>query len=87
MAVGVINSISQRPMIDELYSDPSIEDIKYAIKQISSEKAPGLDDIPPEVFKYGGIKLTKTLHELFVCIWIDGTVPQQFKDESISHSF
>ena len=43
--------------------------------------------IPPEVYKYGGHKLVKKLHALFVEIWRTGCVPQDYKDASIKHLY
>ena len=45
-----------------------------AIQQIAMSKAPDNDSMPPEIFKYGGQKLTVKLHYLFISIWITGKV-------------
>ena len=52
---------------------------------MSSDKAPGKDGIPPEIFKYGGNKLVQKVLELFKVIWKAGRVPQDYKDASIKH--
>ena len=39
------------------------------------------------MFKYGGQKLAKKLHSLFVKIWQTGNVPQDFKDALIQHLY
>ena len=54
---------------------------------MSSGKKSGKDSLPPEVFKYGGQKLAKKLHSLFVKIWQTGNVPQDFKDALIQHLY
>ena len=38
-------------IMDELDSKPTLEDIKQALDQLSSDKAPGNDGIPVEVIK------------------------------------
>ena len=83
----IIDSIPQRPMMHHLSSNPTLDEVKSAIKQLSSGKAAGEDGIPPEVFKHGGDPLTIKLTELFCEIWNQGSVPQQFKDASIIHLF
>ncbi|VDL89370.1 unnamed protein product [Schistocephalus solidus] len=47
-----------------------------AVQQISSSKAPGLDAIPPEVYKHGGPRLMADLTTLFQEMWRQGQVPQ-----------
>ena len=84
---NVFNSIPQRPEIPELSFLPTIQEVLAAIKQISAGKAPGKDAIPPEIFKYGGTKLVKKLLALFIQIWTQGMVPQDFKDAMIHHLY
>lgn len=83
----IIASIIERPEIPELSLLPALEEVVTAIKQISSGKKSGKDALPPEVFKYGGQKLVKKLHRLFVKIWQTGNVPQDFKDALIQHLY
>ena len=84
---NVIGSIQQLPEKTELSELPTLQEVYGAIRQIRMGKAPGNDAIPPEVFKYGGRKLVRKLHALFVSIWIAGKVPQDFKDASILHLY
>ena len=77
----------QRPEISELSHEPTHQEVLDSIKQISSGKAPGKDAIPPEVYKYGGQKLVRKLHGLFLQIWRAGKVPQGIKDASIQHLY
>ena len=58
-----------------------------AVSQLSSGKAPGIDDTPAEVYKSGGPVLTKKLVDIFQSIWKDGVMPQDFKDASIVHLY
>ena len=83
----IISSITERPEIPELSLFPAIQEVFTAIKQMSSGKKSGKDSLPPEVFKYGGQKLAKKLHSLFVKIWQTGNVPQDFKDALIQHLY
>ena len=72
----VIASTPQRLEIPQLSHEPCLKELQNAIKQMSSDKAPGKDGIPPEIFKYGGNKLVKKVLELFKVIWKAGWVPQ-----------
>ena len=83
----VIASIPQRPEIPQLSLEPCLKEVQDAIKQMSSDKAPGMDGLPPEIFKYGGEKLVQKMLELFKSIWKAGKVPQEYKDASIKHLF
>ena len=50
----------------------------------SSDKAPGQDGIPAEVFKCGGSQLLDTLHQLLCKCWEEGSVPQKMGDSTIT---
>ena len=54
---------------------------------MSNGKAPGSDGIPAEIFKYGGLKLTRRLVKLFKIIWKKETSPREFKDANIIHLY
>ena len=62
---------------------PSEEEVKKAIKQLSSGKAPGAGAIPAEVYKHGGDTLLHKLTDLFRRMWDEEVIPQQLKDTSI----
>ena len=64
-----------------------MKEVSDSIKQLASGKAPGNDGIPSDVYKYGGQKLIKKLHQLFKTIWIHGQVPQDFKDANMQQLY
>ena len=66
---------------------PSIDEVARAIKHMSKCKAPGPDAIPAEIFKSGGISLTRRLTDLFRSHWEKETLPQAFKDATIVHIY
>ena len=51
-------------IMDELDSEPTLEDINQALEQLSSGKAPGNDGIPVEVIKCAKVTLLKELYEI-----------------------
>ena len=79
--------LPQIPVNEKMDNPPSVEEIEKAIRLLSSGKAPGADSIPAEIYKDGGKTLTEKLHELFLLIWQQETLPQDFKDASIIHLY
>ena len=69
-----------KPELDEL---PTLEETTKAIKQLKSGKAAGGDGIPAEIWKHGGQTLHSKLHELFLCCWEQGKLPQDLRDAVI----
>jgi hypothetical protein len=66
------------------------EELLKALKQTSSGKAPGADGLPAEwadVLKNGGQPLTDKLLSLYIMIWNEGIVPQDYKDAAIVHIY
>ena len=70
-------------IMDELDSEPTLEDINQALDQLSSGKAPGNDGIPVEVIKCAKGTLLKELHEILCQCWREGEVPQDMRDANI----
>jgi len=82
-----IQDMPQRPLLASLDEPPSLEETQKAMKQLQGGKAPGPDGIPPEVFKEGGEAVTAKLIELMQMFWMEGSVPQDFKDANIIHLY
>ena len=58
-----------------------------AITLLSYGKAPGSDSIPAEVYKAGGLSLVEKLYEIFLKMWQQESIPQDFKDASMVHLY
>ena len=84
---AAIDNTAQRPLMDELAQRHTLDETTAAIKKLSSGKAAGPDAIAAEIYKYGGINLTKSLVKLFNNIWNSRAVPQEFKDATIVHIY
>ena len=82
-----ISDVEARAEMPHLARQPSMEELCNVIRQLKTNKAPGADSIPPEVFKYGGYSLKSRLHRLFKRIWVEEKVPQDFKDATIVHLY
>ena len=52
MSPAALDVIECLPTMDELDSEPSVEDLRKAIDSLASGKAPGNDGIPPELIKH-----------------------------------
>jgi len=50
-------------------SAPTIEEVQMAIQKLKNYEAPGTDNIPAELFKYGGNESVKHLHTIIKDIW------------------
>ncbi len=80
---AALDAIEQKPEHPNLDTPPTLEEVQAAIKALKNGKTPGQDAIPAEVYKNGGSALVQRLHDLFLKIWQDGDVPQDFKDATI----
>ena len=54
---------------------------------MSTGKAPGTDGIPSDVIKYTGKELLRHLSDLFTQTWSEESMPQDFKDAFIVHTY
>jgi hypothetical protein len=44
--------------------------VEMAVQKLKKHKAPGTDNMPEEIFKYGGNELVKHLHTIIKEIWL-----------------
>ena len=58
-------------------------ELDKAILETKSGKAPGLDGIPADIYKYGGTELKELLLSLYNTCLENGTLPQDFRDALI----
>ena len=80
---AALDIIQCLPTMDELDSEPSVEDLSKAIDSLASGKAPGNDGIPPELIKHCKTTLLLPLHEVLCQCWQEGAVPQDMRDSKI----
>ena len=60
-----------------------MDEVKRAIDDLRSGKAPGQDGIPAEVYKCGQDAILPMLHLLLLMCWTKGSVPQDMRDANI----
>lgn len=61
-------------------SEPTLDEIRKAIKQMKSGKAAGPDSIPAEALKAHTEYTAEMLHPLFKKIWIQEEIPAEWKE-------
>ena len=52
-------------MKHELDEPPSFDKVQTAVRKTNSHKAPGIDGLPAEEYRYGGDQLLEKLTSLF----------------------
>ena len=75
------------PVNHKMDDPPSLIETENAIRILAGRKNPGSDPVPAEVCKEGGPALTERLQELFLLMWEQESIPQDFKDASIIHLY
>ena len=80
---GALDSIQDLPVLDDLDSEPTKEELSKAIKDLANGKAAGVDCIPPEIIKCGEPTLLEPLHKLLCLFWREGHVPQDMRNAKI----
>ena len=81
----VLNNKDCLCIMGELDSEPKLDELGKALDTLSPGKASGKDGIP-EVLKCVKGILIKDLHEIFCQCCIEGTVPQDMRDATLSLS-
>ena len=61
--------------------EPLVSEVEAAIKQLKSNKAPGLDNIPAELIKHSGEGGIKAMHHLCCKIWKTLEWPAEWKQQ------
>ena len=83
VSLETISQIPQKPKADWLDLEPDLGEIEKAISQLSDGKAPGVDMIPGEIFKHGGLLLKETLWKLILDVWREVEIPSDWRNASM----
>ena len=73
--------VHQKPIQEHLANPLTLLEVQPAIEAMKSNKAPGPDGIPAEIWKSS--EALAELHNLLAHIWEKEDVTQQFKDVNI----
>jgi hypothetical protein len=68
---------------EDLEPAPLLCEVKEAIDKIKKGKAPGLDDIPIELWQCGGEESTRVLHRLVCKVWELGKWPEDWTKQEM----
>ena len=85
--LSCLESIPQLSVVREMDLMPTIQEVISSVNSLKNNKAPGVDDIPAEVLKYGGETLHARLHDIITAVWDAEDVPQQWKDAKLTSIF
>ena len=78
-----LDAIPNLPVMEELDTLPTEEELSAAVGRLSSGKAPGSDGIPSDILKSCKATLLKHLYKLLCLCWETGHVPQDMRDAKI----
>lgn len=79
-----ISIMPQLPIATELDEPLTCDEVVTAIRQQKNKRAVGTDLIPGELLKYGGKELHESVWKLFVHMWKEERVPDDFKVSRIN---
>ncbi|XP_063598208.1 uncharacterized protein LOC134774742 [Penaeus indicus] len=80
---AALDAIKGLPVLEELDTEPIIEDLSKTIDSLASGKAPGSDGIPPDLIKHCKTTLLLPLYEVLCQCWNEGAIPQDMRDAKI----
>ena len=83
MSPSALDAVECLSTMEELDTEPTLEELSKAIDSLFSGKAPGSDRIPPDLLKHCKTTLLHSLHVLLSRCWQEGAVPQDMRDAKI----
>ena len=69
--------------LEELDTEPTLQELSKAIDSLAYGKAPGSDGIPPDLLKHCKTTFLHSLHVLLCQCLQEGAVPQDMRDAKI----
>jgi len=70
----------QKHTAEQPVPESSAFEVEMAVKKLKSYKSPGIDQIPVELIKSGGITIHYEIHKLIISIWSKEELPEEWKD-------
>jgi hypothetical protein len=62
---------------------PTLEEVQDLLKVLRNNKAPGADNLPAELLKYGGNEVMKKIHDLITLAWGNEWIPKEWRKSII----
>ena len=84
---AIIAHVPQVVMNASLADSPTVEEVRRAVKSVSTSKAPGSDTMPGELYILSRPNHICKLTDLFKSAWTSKAVPQEIKDATIVHLY
>ena len=72
---SALDAVEFLTTMEELDTEPTLEELSKAIDSLASGKAPGSDGIRPDLLKHCNTTLLHSLHVLLCQRWQEGAVP------------
>ena len=83
---SVFNTISPVQIPDD-EPPPTVKEVEEAVERLKNRKATGVCEIPAELLKYGGKRVTEFLHAIITKVWETEVCPQDWKDAILVNIF
>jgi hypothetical protein len=61
----------------------TFEEIKISLKALRNNRAPGADNMPAELLKYGGDEEARLIHKLIMDMWEKEYIPKEWRKSII----
>ena len=81
---NVLTDLPILPIIPDLDSPPTLEEVSEAVQGLKPRKAPGPDMLPSELLVGGELEMNKYLHSALLKIWQGEGIPGSWKDALIT---
>jgi hypothetical protein len=80
--VHVVNDVRQTEIrkAGPLVSEPNASEVKLVIEKLKICKSPGIDQIPADLIKAGGITIRSEIHKLIISILNKEGLPEEWKE-------
>ena len=83
MSPSALDAVECLPTMEELDTEPTLEELSKVIDSLASGKAPGSDGISSDLIKHCKTTLLHSRHVLLCQCWQEGAVPQDMRDPKI----
>ena len=80
---SALGTIKCMPIMEELDAEPTMDKLRKVIDSLAAGKAPGSNNIPPDLIKHCKTTLLHPLYEVLCQCWREGAVPQDMRDAKI----